>query len=616
MSAAVCSRLSFPETIPGSPEFILMKPVVPSRLAWLLPLLIVAMPLTSWAQFTALPTIQVTGSGSVATETDYVPNVVFCENGLASFEALKAQAVAARTFAYYKMDRQGFINDGTGDQVYSCNGSPSSIHFEAAAATEGEILYVRDTIGPTVGDVLIASFYVAGAIPTGPFDAGNPSAIPNPGDSDPTGTQQWVTYPYEANVWAGNNLGTPLGFQGSPTNPNWPNRGAKSQNGADFLSDNSVSYVDILKYYYGADIQLRTAETAGTGVTFGEKVLTNFDDYGQRFGGNVFDGHEGYFHRAPDFSGSTTANVAGSTATRSSAEQQSGSDSQRIDIVYDESSGQDFLLRHVAGAVFSDFAGSNNAAARESNLQLESIGSVGFWLKTDDPGLQVSLAMDDPTTGDRGVLREVIADNQWHRYEWFLEDNTDWEAWVGGNGQIDGDRVTIDSIQFIGATDAEVYLDTVFWDPSAIPLPDGDFNDDGRYDCQDVDSLVQLIASNVQNPSFDLNGDGSLDQQDLSIWLAEAGAAELPSGGAFPAADANLDGVVDGQDFISWNNHKFTDTAEFCAGDFNASGTVDGQDFIIWNNLKFQSADAPLSIPEPGMMWPIILAGGLALRRR
>lgn len=195
------------------------------------------------AQFTARSTIQVTGSGAVPTETDYVPNVVFCENGLASFEALKAQAVAARTFAYYKMNLQGFIDDGTNDQVYSCSGSASTIHRAAALATEGEILYVEDNIAPGFGNVLIASFYVAGAIPSGPFDSNDPSAVPNPGDPDPTNTERWVTYTYENGDVGGDNLGTPLGFQGTPHNPNWPNRGAKSQNGADFLSDNSVSYV-------------------------------------------------------------------------------------------------------------------------------------------------------------------------------------------------------------------------------------------------------------------------------------------------------------------------------------------------------------------------------------
>ncbi|MEQ8835867.1 MAG: SpoIID/LytB domain-containing protein, partial [Lacipirellulaceae bacterium] len=125
-------------------------------------------------EFNALPTINVTGSGNVPTESDYVPSVIQCENGLASFEALKAQAVAARTYAYFQIDKKGVINDGTIDQVYSCAGSPGSIHHQAAQATEGEILWVRDNDNNgTPRDVLVAAFYVARAIPSGPFNVNN-----------------------------------------------------------------------------------------------------------------------------------------------------------------------------------------------------------------------------------------------------------------------------------------------------------------------------------------------------------------------------------------------------------------------------------------------------------
>ncbi|MGI9454916.1 MAG: SpoIID/LytB domain-containing protein, partial [Aeoliella sp.] len=481
------------------------------------------------AQFSALPNIDVgptNGSAvPVATESDYVPNVVLCENGGASFEALKAQAVAARTFAYYKMDLGGFIRDGTSDQVYSCAGSPQAIHHAAAAATEGEILWVRDNIG-SQNDVLIASFYVAGAIPTGPFDPNDPSAIPNPGDSDPTDTEKWIVYTYENNLSGGFNIGTPLGFQGTPTNPNWPNRGAKSQNGADFLSDNSISYVDILKYYYGADIQLRTATTVGTGITFGLKTLTNFDDYGDR-SGNTFDGHEGFFHRSPTFSGSTSANVAGSTAERSAVEQHGGTHSQLIDINYDEASGTDFLLRHLSGARFSDFGGSSNAASRVSNLQVESIGSIGFWLKTDAQGITASLAVDDPATGDRGRFKLVIGDGQWHKYQWFLERNEDWEAWagVGGNGQIDGANITFDSIQFIGSSDAQIYLDDVFWNPQAVFSTrfEGDFNGDGVVSVDDYTVWRDQLGSMGVGLHADADDNGVVDTGDYRIWRANFG---------------------------------------------------------------------------------------------
>jgi hypothetical protein len=37
-----------------------------------------------------------------------------------------------------------------------------------------------------------------------------------------------------------------------------------------------------------------------------------------------------------------------------------------------------------------------------NNLELASIGSIGFWLKTTTPDLQVAIALDDPT--ERGLM--------------------------------------------------------------------------------------------------------------------------------------------------------------------------------------------------------------------
>ncbi|MEN0109551.1 MAG: SpoIID/LytB domain-containing protein [Planctomycetota bacterium] len=419
---------------------------------------------------------------NVPTETDYIPNVVVSENGLASFEALKAQAVAARSFAYWLLDfeesrnRPSVIGDGQGSQVYSGSASPRQIHFDAARATEGEILAIRDTFGGQ-RDVLVAPFYVAGAIPTAPFNDADPEARPAPGAPSTNNTERFVTYTYDAGLFGNDNRGSDQGFQTSPpAETNWPNRGTKSQNGADYLSDNSIDYLDILKYYYGADIQLRTVTTAGSGVTLGRKVLADFDDYGSgRISDGVIDGNEGVFNRSPTLSGSTV-NVTGSTADRFGGDSLDGSHSQRIVIDYDEAAQDEFLVRHVAAARFSDFGGASNVATKVANLEFNREGSVGFWLKTTDPGVEVSFAIDDAATGDRGVRRPVIADGQWREYRWDLERADDWVSWsLGGDGELTGPRVSIDSIQFFGSADAEVLLDTVFWDSSVsfIPEPAG-----------------------------------------------------------------------------------------------------------------------------------------------
>ncbi len=147
-----------------------------------------------------------------------------------------------------------------------------------------------------------------------------------------------------------------------------------------------------------------------------------------------------------------------------------------------------------------------------------------------------------------------------------------------------------------------------------------DFNGDGILDCADVDGLVAEIVSGTNLASFDLTGDGSVNAADLTRWLADAGATNLPSGNSYLVGDANLDGTVDGLDFIEWNANKFTLTAAWCSGDFNANGTVDGEDFILWNQNKFSSADssATQAVPEPtGLILALQIAlCGLATRRR
>lgn len=181
---------------------------------------------------------EVSGSGLLDVENDYVPQVVACENGGASLEALKAQAVAARTYLYYKLRRQGSIGDGQGDQVYTCGNNAGDKHRKAAAETSGQVLMYDG--------VVIASFYVAGALQSGPDCRG--------GSSDPTGTEHYVTY--NEGRSGGEIEQSTLGWV-DPANKE--NRGCQSQNGAHCLSDEGWDYDSILRFYYGEDINVKTA---------------------------------------------------------------------------------------------------------------------------------------------------------------------------------------------------------------------------------------------------------------------------------------------------------------------------------------------------------------------
>lgn len=186
--------------------------------------------------------IQVEGQGLLDMETDYLAHVITCENGGANLEALKAQAISARSVAYYAIETSGGICDSQGCQVYSCAATPQPIHYQAVEETSGVYLMYNNTL--TYG------FYVAGDNSTAP-----PACVGVSGS-----TEGWVTY-NEGRT--GTNVEqTALGFIHDPSDFGYgQNRGCMSQWGARCL-DNDVGYdyLDILRFYYGDDIETIQAE--------------------------------------------------------------------------------------------------------------------------------------------------------------------------------------------------------------------------------------------------------------------------------------------------------------------------------------------------------------------
>lgn len=190
----------------------------------------------------------VEGVGALDLETDYLPNVVRCENGGANLEALKAQAIAARSVAYYAMETTGSICDGQGCQVYSCGGAASEIHQQAVQETSG--MYLK------YGDILTYGFYVAGdPNVSAPSCVGAPQGGP---------TENFVTY-NAGNVGL-DVVQTTLGFVFDPADSGYgQNRGCMSQWSARCLeNDNGQDFVDILRFFYGEDIEI--AQTQGACV--------------------------------------------------------------------------------------------------------------------------------------------------------------------------------------------------------------------------------------------------------------------------------------------------------------------------------------------------------------
>jgi MYXO-CTERM domain-containing protein len=105
----------------------------------------------------------------------------------------------------------------------------------------------------------VYGFYVAGARQTPPECRG--------GSEDPTGTEHWVTY---NEGLSGDALEqSRIGW----VDPgNYANRGCMSQNGSHCLSTAGRSWDQILRFYYGSDIEIVRAEgecVTATGIDAG-----------------------------------------------------------------------------------------------------------------------------------------------------------------------------------------------------------------------------------------------------------------------------------------------------------------------------------------------------------
>ena len=151
-----------------------------------------------------------------------------------------------------------------------------------------------------------------------------------------------------------------------------------------------------------------------------------------------------------------------------------------------------------------------------------------------------------------------------------------------------------------GDGDAQARIDIGAIEREPTPTVDGDFNDDGVYDCLDINALTTAVATGGSVLLYDLNGDNVLSLADVDAWRAEAGEVNLGPGRVYLVGDANLDSVVDGTDFGRWNAAKFTNNMNWCDGNFNADLVVDGSDFGQWNAHKFTGADATVLV-NPGV---------------
>jgi hypothetical protein len=285
------------------------------------------------------------------------------------------------------------------------------------------------------------------------------------------------------------------------------------------------------------------------------------------------------------------------------------------DMDFDPETG-DIYVRHNNQLSKALRTGGNSAAPQGIIVPLNegefvSHQNVGFLNNTSDGDLLVFNDRETSAAGKEFLNSILVSDTSGNpvaaNFTFF---NGEIPAAGSGWYDFDFDPVT----QTLAILDNSNRFAHIFQVGSVVQV-DCDFNGDTLCNGTDIDLLVENIAIGPPDPNtYDLTGDNMVNLADRDEWLALAGAMNLISQNPYLLGDADLDGIVDGLDFIEWNENKFTSVAAWTAGDFNADGVVDGLDFIEWNNNKFTSADT-VAVPEPAAIL-LLLAGLCALRRR
>lgn len=169
-----------------------------------------------------------------------------------------------------------------------------------------------------------------------------------------------------------------------------------------------------------------------------------------------FEAGEGHFNTAPTYSGSTKGIATSSTADRTTTQKHGGVASEALGLVDLSSSTAAWEVRFLSGT--GDPA---------QNVKLTKAGGrLGFWVYTTAAGLKAGLSVDD-TDGTERSVSKTIPTGTWTFLEWYLDDQSQWDAWSGGNGVLDSTTaLTLDAIWLYRPntrTTAWVFIDDVGW---------------------------------------------------------------------------------------------------------------------------------------------------------
>ncbi|MCA9197002.1 MAG: hypothetical protein KDA87_05660 [Planctomycetales bacterium] len=147
-----------------------------------------------------------------------------------------------------------------------------------------------------------------------------------------------------------------------------------------------------------------------------------------------------------------------------------------------------------------------------------------------------------------------------------------------------------------------------------LPTLLGDFDGSGVLDVADINLLSAEVRSANPDPSFDLNSDGNVDQDDRTMWVEELANTYF--------GDANLDGEFNSSDLVAvFTAQRFEaiQLANWQEGDWDGDEQFTSGDFVkafIGGGYELGPRPNVQAVPEPafGSMWLVYLLRIYAIR--
>jgi hypothetical protein len=139
----------------------------------------------------------------------------------------------------------------------------------------------------------------------------------------------------------------------------------------------------------------------------------------------------------------------------------------------------------------------------------------------------------------------------------------------------------------------------------------GDFDGDGRLREVDINWLSSEARVGTHATSFDLNGDGLVDDSDRAVWVHDLKQTTF--------GDANLDGAFNSTDLVEVlaageYEDDVAGNSRWGTGDWNGNGDFQTSDLILAmqeGSYEVEPAAAVASVPEPATI--SLLAGIISL---